>query len=252
MSASIDINADMGEYATVSERESETSLMAHISSCSIACGGHAGDEHTIAETAKSAAQHNIAIGAHPSYPDRENFGRVSVDIDLAILRRALMQQLKIINDILARLDTPLHHIKLHGALYNDAARRDDLAELAVDMAAKMPNGAALIGPPQSKLEARAKNRGIRFLREGFVDRLYQKNGALTPRTLPGAVITDIDKRIDQGVRLATGDIVNAADGSLTLCVQTLCIHSDSPGSVETAAGLADELRRRSITIGPPA
>ncbi len=237
MAQSVDLNADMGEYADASGAQIEAELMALITSCSIACGGHAGDTASMRRTAQLAKSHSVSVGAHPSYPDREGFGRRSIDIDGDALSHSLREQIEALRIVLEDDDVPMRHVKPHGALYNDAARDTALAR----MIAAAATGVAIVGPPGSALEAAARENKTAFIAEGFVDRLYQADGSLTPRSAPGAVIAAIDARAAQAAAIASGVEFAAADGRLTLNVDTLCIHSDSPGAVETARAVRKAL-----------
>lgn len=240
----IDLNADMGEYADMAQRDIEAALMPLVSSCSIACGGHTGDDATMRHTALLAKELNVGIGAHPSYPDREGFGRRSRVFDADELAQSLRAQIGALKSILDREGLTLRHVKPHGALYNDAAKSKALARLVVEAA----EDAIIMGPPGSMIEAAAKNAGKAFAAEGFVDRLYLQSGALTPRGTPGAVIEDISIRAQQAVAIARGDLFSTVDGALSLHVQTLCIHSDSPGAVETARAVRAGLEEAGFAI----
>jgi UPF0271 protein len=240
----IDLNADMGEYADEAQRAVEAALTPLISSCSIACGGHAGDEKTMRETARRAKAYGVSVGAHPSYPDRKGFGRRSRTIAADELAESLRAQIAALKSILDAEGVTLAHVKPHGALYNDAARDIALARIVAQVACD----AILVGPPQSMLERAAKELNAEFAVEGFVDRLYLKSGALAPRSQPGGVIEDIAARTHQALAIARGEPVAAADGELTLAVKTLCIHSDSPGAVETARAVRAGLEADGFAI----
>ena len=242
----IDLNADMGEYRRDSEARNEAALMALISSCSIACGGHTGNSETMGITARLARLHGVSIGAHPSYPDQEGFGRTFIDISNEDLASSIREQINGLRRVLNEEGLSLSHVKPHGALYNSAAKDDALAKIVVDAS----GDAIIFGPPNSALERAALERGNVFVAEGFIDRLYQKDGSLTPRAMAGAIIPDIPKRAAQGVKLARREAVDAADGSIALCVSTLCIHSDSPGALETAQAVRTELLKDGFQIAP--
>jgi len=248
----IDLNADMGEYRNEQERTREDALMQEISSCSIACGGHIGDEQSMRYTIRSAQGNGVHIGAHPSYPDRDGFGRVSLEMDTSLLEMALKDQLIAIRNICAQENVALSHVKPHGALYNDAARNENLALMIAALVKQIIPGAALFGLPSSYLEKAAHAKNIPFVAEGFIDRLYDHDGSLTPRSRQGAVIEEEDKRIAQAISLARGDAITAADGSqISLQIQTLCIHSDSDGSDKTAKALRSAFENANIQIRPP-
>lgn len=240
----IDLNADMGEYADDAQEAVEAALMPLVTSCSVACGGHAGDAATMRATARRAKDSGVSVGAHPSYPDREGFGRRRIDIAPEALREALHNQVAALRIVLDAEDMPLAHVKPHGMLYNDAAKDTALAELVVEAA----GDAIVVGPPGSALETAALKAGARFAAEGFVDRLYKISGALIPRTMKGAVIAEIDARARQALAIARGAEFKAADGALALSVKTLCIHSDSPGAVETAKAVRAALEADGIAI----
>lgn len=241
----IDLNADMGEYASGAEQVNERALMPLVSSCSIACGSHAGDPETMRATIRLAKSHGVSVGAHPSYPDREGFGRRSLAMDAGELLASLKDQIAALKKIAREENIPLAHVKPHGMLYNDAADDISLARI-VAAAAK---GFVLVGPPGSALEDAAMQANLRFAAEGFVDRAYQASGALTPRSEDGAIIADMAARAAQALAIARGDAIKTSGGvSLSLAVQTLCIHSDSPGAVETAKAVRKTLEDAGFAI----
>ncbi len=242
--ATIDLNADMGEFANNAVRALEAALMPLLTSCSIACGGHAGDAEAMRITALLAKTHGVRVGAHPSYPDREGFGRRSINIDADELQDALRTQVDTLKTVLAPEGLRLTHIKPHGALYNDAAQDANLARLI----ASLVTNATLVGPPGSALELAALEAGLSFAREGFVDRRYLPSGALTPRSEPDAIIADIGARASQALNIATGAPVTTIDGELILMADTLCIHSDSPGALETAKAVRARLQSAGIAV----
>ncbi len=242
----IDLNADMGEYADDASQAMEAALAPLITTCSIACGGHAGDAETMRATARLAKANNVKIGAHPSYPDRDGFGRRALSISLEELRLSLTLQVETLKGVAATEAMALTHVKPHGALYNDAAKDLDLARAVAAVSA----GVVLVGPANSALEEAAKEAGLSFAAEGFVDRLYLASGALSPRSEPGAVIAGTGARARQALSIAKGEKIGAADGELVVKADTLCIHSDSPGAVETAKAVRKTLEDAGIAIRP--
>ena len=224
-----------------------------ISSCNIACGGHAGTPETMAASVQLARQNGVAIGAHPAYPDPDNFGRSPMAISNSDLQSSLTQQIATLAEIAAHHGAAISHIKPHGALYNEAAKSADLANLIAAVAqGTMPN-ASLVGPPHSALTAAAENLGLRFIAEGFADRTYLADGSLTPRSQPGAVIEDHETQLAQALKLAAGTPLPTHNGkTLTLEVQTLCVHGDTPGAVEAAAQIRAALEAAGHTIAAPA
>lgn len=245
MTRRIELNADMGEYGGDPEQAAiEDALMGLVAACSIACGGHTGDEETMRRTLRAASARGLVIGAHPSYPDKEHFGRRSIRIDPDDLRRSLEDQTHALRRLADAEGGAVIRVKAHGALYNDAARDPSLARILAAAA----HGIALVGPPESAIERAAAEAGLAFIAEGFVDRRYRASGALVPRGEPGAVIEDIDARAAQAAALASGEAIATEDGALRIAVDTLCIHSDAPRAVETARAVRDALRARNIDV----
>tara|TARA_R110002051_G_C8610831_1_gene481860 strand:+ start:79 stop:834 length:756 start_codon:yes stop_codon:yes gene_type:complete len=244
----IDLNADLGETDSPDGIARDIAIMDIVSSCNIACGGHAGSPDVMRTMLMSAKSSSIAPGAHPSYPDRAGFGRTSMDISLANLEASLARQLKDIKEIAAEVRVNLTHIKPHGALYNDAQDDPGLSTLLVDMAARA--NLALVGMPGTLIQQKASDKGITFIAEAFIDRQYSSNGRLVPRSEAGAVIADEDDRIRQGLSLAKATPLLAQDGGvLTIEAQTLCLHSDSDGALETARRMRTTLEQAGILIG---
>jgi UPF0271 protein len=250
MSRSIDLNADLGEQPE--EQARDMALMQVISSCNIACGGHAGDEASMAAMLRAAKAAGVAAGAHPSYPDRAGFGRVSLDLPLPELIDALQKQVHALEAVAAREGVALTHIKPHGMLYNDLADRPGMAlAVAEALYAAFPN-LAQVGLAHSASEEAACAVGARFIAEGFVDRGYTPARRLVPRSQPGALIASDADRAAQAIAIATGEPIAANDGSLIhVRAQSLCIHSDSPGSEQTALRIAGEMAVLGITIKAP-
>ncbi|NQV94078.1 MAG: 5-oxoprolinase subunit PxpA [Sphingomonadales bacterium] len=249
MTSVIDLNADLGEDDSPTGIAGDIAIMDIVSSCNIACGGHAGSPEIMRTMLAAAKARAIAPGAHPSYPDRIGFGRESIDISLPDLEISLTEQLQDIATIAAEVGVTLTHIKPHGALYNDAQDDSELATLLVDIAAR--TNLALVGLPGSLVEKKAKQQGIAYIAEAFIDRRYSGKGRLVPRSEVGAVIADEDQRIQQGLSLARGTALTTQDGTpLTIRAQSLCLHSDSNGALETAKKMRLALEHAGIVIGP--
>ncbi|MEL7454534.1 MAG: 5-oxoprolinase subunit PxpA [Pseudomonadota bacterium] len=252
MTVSIDLNADLGELPGPSGRASDAAVLASVTSCAIACGGHAGDEASMAATLMAAKRAGVSPGAHPSYPDREGFGRRSLDLAHADLRAALAGQLEAIAAIADRLDIPLSHVKPHGALYNDAAEDPELAEVISGVVFDVfQNGCALIGLPGSELARAAARKGLTFHAEGFMDRAYLPTGRLMPRSEPGAVLSALEDRLAQARQIALDRCVDTEAGSIRLDVQTLCLHGDSPGAAATATAVKAALLAEGVALITP-
>jgi len=226
----IDLNADLGEGGP-----HDTELLTIVSSCNIACGGHAGNDASMRETVVSAISNNVVIGAHPSYPDREGFGRRSAFLAGDELRVSLIAQIKKLASIVKERGAALAHIKPHGALYNDAVNDFELADLVAGCVASAAPGAAFVGLPNSEMQDAASRHSLNFIAEGFIDRAYQDDGQLVPRSEPGAVHKSLELVLPQAV-------------SLVGKVDTLCIHGDTPGAVQAAAAVRDALEKQGVEI----
>ena len=251
MTEVIDLNADLGEDESPEGTARDIAIMDIVSSCNIACGGHAGSPTSMRTMLAAAKARHIAPGAHPSYPDRAGFGRQSMDMLMEELEACLTSQLQDIQNIAEQVGVPLTHLKPHGALYNDAQDDPQLSALLVAMAAR--TGLALVGMPGSLVQQKAAEHGISFLAEAFIDRCYTAKGRLVPRSEAGAVIKDESERIRQGLALAKGTALTAQDGTaLTVEAQSLCLHSDSDGALETARKMRLALEQAGIKIGPAA
>ncbi|MDK2759511.1 MAG: 5-oxoprolinase subunit PxpA [Blastomonas fulva] len=250
MTARIDINADLGEDPLAEARD--IALMAHISSCNIACGGHAGDSGSMARMLRAARDAGVAAGAHPSYPDRAGFGRTSLDMPLPALIDSLIAQVTELARVAADLGVALTHIKPHGMLYNDLADRVEMAEAVADALHRAFPRLALVGLAHGVFESAAAKAGARFIAEGFVDRGYTPTRRLVPRSQPGALIAGDDARAAQALAIATGQPLTADDGGLIhVMAQSLCLHSDSPGSEQTALRIAEVMASKGISIKAP-
>ncbi|VAV99242.1 Lactam utilization protein LamB [hydrothermal vent metagenome] len=246
----IDLNADLGEDETPEGIARDLAMMDIISSCNIACGGHAGSPENMRLILKAAKASGVSAGAHPSYPDRKNFGRVSINIAPDDLEKSLRQQLDIITAAARALGSALTHLKPHGALYNDAQDDEELSGLLINLAAKYR--LKLVGMDHSTLQKMTDTRGVEFISEAFIDRRYLSNGRLTPRSFNGAVIASEKDRLEQGVSLAQGkEILDNSGTGIFISAQTLCLHSDSEGALETAAAMKAALKNCGYEIKAP-
>ena len=234
----------MGEgYAT------DALIMPFISSVNIACGSHAGDEETIKNTIKLALQFNVAIGAHPSYPDRENFGRKQIEMEEQALTSSIIEQIMVVKSIAESMGTTLKHIKPHGALYNRSAIDENVATIIAKAVRQIDENLYLYGLPNSKSEQAANREGLIFWREGFADRTYQSNGSLTPRTEKNAMIKDIDHALYQVIDMITQNKVKPMYGdAIPIDIDTICIHGDAYQALEFAKHLHLGLIKNEILI----
>ncbi len=242
--ATIDLNADLGEGDPFDD-----ALLRIVSSCNVACGGHAGDDDSMARTVTAALANGVCVGAHPGYPDREGFGRVSGYLRGNALYESLSEQVTALADIAAELGARLSHVKPHGALYNDAVRDRELADIIARVTAEAPGRPAFMGMANTELQFAAERHELDFIAEAFVDRAYEPDGTLVSRSEPGAVHTELSVATTQAVRLAEAGRVTARNGDvIDVEADTLCIHGDTPGAAEAARAVRDVLESHGIEI----
>lgn len=245
--ASIDLNADLGEGESTTAE-----LLALVSSCNIACGGHAGDRDSMSRAVLLAACAGVAVGAHPSYPDRAGFGRRSRRVGGERLYESLSQQVSVLVNLAADHGVDLVHVKPHGVLYHDAARFDDIAEIVARVVDECPGQPAIVGPPAGRLAVVAGNLGMRYVPEAFADRRYRPDGTLVPRDRPGAVLEDPDDVAAQAVSIATRGLVRTDTGSaLEIAAKTLCVHGDTPGALDNARAVRRALDAAHVDVCRP-
>jgi 5-oxoprolinase (ATP-hydrolysing) subunit A len=249
----VDLNADVGEATDEEGIAREHTLLGLVTSANVACGGHAGDEATMTATVATALAGSVLVGAHPSYPDREGFGRRPMKISRPDLRASVADQLRALDRVCRAAGTTIQSVKPHGALYEEVAKGGAVYE-AVRDAVRDTCGpsTALVLPSACRATAMALRDGIPACEEGFCDRAYRGDGGLVDRAESGAVLADPAEAARQAVSLARGAVV-AADGCvLTLWVDTLCIHGDSPDAVAIATAVRAALAESGIDIVAPA
>lgn len=240
----IDINCDVGEGTG-----NEEQLFPLISSCNIACGGHAGDASSMERVVQLAKKYKVQVGAHPSYPDRENFGRISVNIPSEVLIKSIRQQIGDLISILKKENIPLHHIKAHGALYNEIAKGGGLAEVFLEAVAEYQKSILLYVPYASQIEKKALERGFPIVREAFADRNYNRDLSLVSRKHPKALIESPKAVLDHIVRMVEHQKVRTINGeNIKILADTFCIHSDTPLAFEIVSYLSKELPNHNIRI----
>jgi UPF0271 protein len=240
----IDLNCDLGEGAG-----NDAALIPLITSANVACGGHAGDAVTMHETVMLALQSGVAIGAHPGFADRENFGRRELAMTSAEVRQLIVTQLGALREIARSLGAKVRHVKPHGALYNLAARDPHLAEAIASAVSAVDAELILFGLAGSELIRAGQAHGLRVANEVFADRTYQPDGSLTPRVHPEAVIEDEAAAIAQVLQIVRTGTVIAVDGQVVgLQAETVCLHGDGVNSVAFATGLKTALQAAGIRV----
>ena len=245
MTGRIDLNCDLGEGAG-----HDAELMPLITSANIACGAHAGDGATMRATMALALKYGVAIGAHPGFADRESFGRRELAITPAEARRLVVGQIQTLEKLAGLMAARVVHVKLHGALYNLASRDEGLAGAIVDAVWRLELKPALFVLAGSVLEKIARQQpGLRVVAEVFADRTYQRDGSLTPRTRPDALIRDEGVAVAQVLRMIREGVVRATDGTdVPITAETICLHGDGPNPVGFARRLRAGLKAAGIDV----
>jgi UPF0271 protein len=234
----IELNADIGEGCD------DASLMPYLARVSIACGGHAGDVASMAAALRLAVEHGVAAGAHPSYPDRSQFGRRALAASEAEIAAWVTQQTEVLAEQAARIGLRLAHVKPHGALYNVAARDAGVARAIACAVAALDPSLALIGLAGSQLVAAGQAAGLTVLNEAFADRRYLATGHLVSRETAGALIHNPEAAAEQARVLARGGpVATLGGGAVRLCADTICLHSDTPGALNIARAVHTALNR---------
>lgn len=243
----IDLNCDMGEGCG-----NDAELMRYISSANIACGYHAGDADTMRRTVELALENDVAIGAHPGYADRENFGRTPMKISNKEVYEVVTDQIGGLNEIALTTGGGLSHVKPHGALYNQAVRDGELAATIAEAVRDFDKELILFGLSGSVSIENARSLGLKTANEVFADRTYQTDGTLTPRTEPNALITDKNDAVTQVLDMIKYGRVRSTDAIvIQIAADTVCIHGDGTHAVEFAQMINRELRSRGINIEAP-
>lgn len=240
----IDLNADVGEGAGA-ERE----LLELVSSASVACGGHAGDEDSMRDTVIRAVERGVAIGAHPSYADRHGFGRRELGTPPAQIEEEVARQIELLLNVCDRAGALVSYVKPHGALYNRAMRDRSAAEAIVRAIERIDTDLVVLGMHDSALLDEAHDAGFRTAREAFLDRAYAADGNLLSRADKRAMLDNVDAAAERAVRLAReGTLVTADDTTIPLPADSLCVHGDGPQAVEIARAARARLEETGIGI----
>ncbi|WP_395377048.1 LamB/YcsF family protein [Marinicella sp. W31] len=249
MVSRIDINCDLGESFGRYTVGHDAEVMPYISSCNIACGFHAGDPVVMTRTIELALQHNVSIGAHPSYPDLQGFGRRSMQIPTSELADMLVYQIGALKAMVEAQGGRLHHVKPHGALYNDAVRDPEIALSIAHSIRKVDSDLVFLGLAQSTMCAAAESADIAFAHEAFMDRAYQADGSLLPRSKPGAVIKDLDQVIQRVLWLAQEHYTLSAEGErVSVQCDSICLHGDHPQAAVIASQVYASLSAQQIQV----
>jgi UPF0271 protein len=247
----VDLNADLGETVDGMPTADDEAMFAVISSANVACGGHAGDTASMMDAAERAARFHVAVGAHPSYDDRENFGRIRRDPAPDALRASVAAQLA----TLAAAGADIRYVKPHGALYHavldDAEQARAVVAAVADLSARLGRALPVLGMPGA-IEEAAASAGLPFVQEAFLDRGYTARGALVPRGEAGALVDDPAVVADRALRLVRDGEVVAVDGTrIAVDASSLCLHGDTPSAVVMARAVRAALDDAGVAVRAP-
>jgi 5-oxoprolinase (ATP-hydrolysing) subunit A len=248
--STIDLNADLGE-----ECADDEALLEVVTSANVAAGGHAGGGAVLARTVHAAAEAGVAVGAHPSYVDRSGFGRTShlSRMDQSTLTSVLHEQIDAVLVVCASEGVALAHVKAHGALYHDANGHQHAAEALLDavdhVAQRVGHPVPVVGPPTGMVKRLSTHRGLPYVAEAFADRAYRPDGTLVPRGERGALVADPEEAALQAISVARHGLVTTTDGQrVEMRAETICLHGDTPGSVDLARRVRASLEADGIDV----
>lgn len=248
----IDLNCDMGESYGAWTMGADAEVMPYVSSANIACGFHAGDPATIRRTVRLAVDHGVAVGAHPSLPDLQGFGRRAMKISPQDMYDLVVYQAGAVEAFARAAGAKLHHVKCHGALYNMAANDEALSEAMCRAVRDLGERVFIYVLSGSRNYTIARDLGLPAVGEVFADRGYADDGTLAPRGTPGAMIEDAAKAVQQALGMVEGGAVSSLSGRrVPVAPDTLCLHGDQPGAVRFAKALREEFSLRGIEVAAP-
>lgn len=247
----IDLNCDMGETPSSLADGTQEQLMRYISSANIACGGHAGSTETMRSTIAQALRYGVSVGAHPGYEDPANFGRKELQLSPNEISDSMYRQILALEAIARQCGAAISHVKVHGALYNQAARAPKIARAIADGVRRWRTGVVLVGLAGSVMLDEFRAAGFAVAAEAFADRRYENDGSLRSRKFPDALLHNAEEAASQALHIVERSRVTAVDGStVALQADTLCVHGDTPGAVEIAEAVSRRLRKADVTIHP--
>lgn len=241
----IDLNGDVGEGLD------DGLVLPFLTSANVACGLHAGDPTTIDETVTRALAHGVRVGAHPGYADRENFGRVKIEMPAEAVEQLVLYQIGALDGFVRSRGGVLWHVKPHGALYHSAGEFPDIARAVAEAVRRFRATLVLVGQAGSMLLEAGREAGLPVAAEGFADRRYQADGTLAPRARPGAILTDPEEAAAQALSIAREGIATAEDGTpVPVIAQTICVHGDTPGAPAIARRIREVLQQGGVAVTP--
>jgi len=241
---SIDLNADLAE-----ECGDDEALYPYLSSANICCGRHAGGAESMKKAVLAAIRHDVVIGAHVGYEDRENFGRIDVELDYDTLRKSTFDQIHDLLDISSSAGAKVQYVKPHGALYHRIGNDPEQAAAVIDAIAEIDTSLHVLVPDTDVIKSAAAGAGLTFVHEFFADRAYLPVGTLVPRTIEGSVLHDSQAISDRVLQWLAGGAIQANDGSnISIDAASICLHGDTPGAVENAAAIYQRCKSAGFEI----
>ncbi len=251
MAVKIDLNCDMGESFGMYKMGLDEEVIKHISSANVACGFHAGDPMWMRHTVRLAEEHGVAVGAHPSFPDLNGFGRRNMSVEPEEAKNDVIYQVGALSAFTA--GGKLQHVKPHGAMYNQAVGDEALARAICEAVLEVDEDMVLLVLAGSPWERTAADMGLRVAREIFADRAMNPDGSLVSRSREGSVIHDVEEVVERSLRMVTESRAVAITGEeMEVEAESLCLHGDTPGAVEMAKTLERQLRASGVDIVPVA
>jgi UPF0271 protein len=246
----IDINCDLGESFGAFRVGNDARIMPFITSANVACGFHGGDPDVIAATVKSAKENGVAVGAHPGFPDLRGFGRRHVKLSKTEVRNMVIYQLGALEAFAKASDVKLMHVKPHGALYNAATKDEASAEAIIDAVSAVDSKLVLFAMAGSRITKMASSAGLQVAQEAFIDRAYNPDGSLVPRTMAGAVVQNETLAVHRALQMVKERTVRATDGRLVKFreLHTLCVHGDTPNAPEIAKAVKSALLNADVRV----
>ncbi|HXJ14305.1 MAG TPA: 5-oxoprolinase subunit PxpA [Candidatus Limnocylindrales bacterium] len=242
----VDLNCDLGELPEMLANGSQEALLKFVTSANVACGGHAGDEEMMRTTIEQALQNGVAVGAHPGYEDRQNFGRVAMNLRMEEIRDSVYRQVAALGKIADACGAAVVHVKPHGALYNQATKDAGIARAIAEGVRMWRQDVVLVGLAGSLMLDEFRAAGFRAAAEAFADRRYEKDGSLRARKFRDALLDVPEKAAEQAVRIAEGrGVLTREDEVVVVEAQTICIHGDTPG----AGRIAEAVRKALVKVG---
>ena len=250
MTATIDLNCDMGESFGAWTMGQDADVLRYVSSANIACGFHAGDPETMRRTVAAAAAHGVAIGAHPSLPDLAGFGRREMHVSADETYALTLYQIGALAAMAQAVGTRVRHVKPHGALYNMAAKDRALADAIAAAVRDFDHQLILVGLAGSELPRAGDRIGLAVAHEAFADRRYEPDGTLMARSKEGAVIEDVDEAVAHAIAIASRGEAVSSNGTLRIRADTICVHGDRPNAATFARRLREGLESAGLAVAP--